>query len=146
MVRKGKKWTNAKEVIYEGIKFGSNLELTMYKLLKEAKIKFNYIGAERAKYTLLEDSTFEGKCYERSQKRSKEMKDTPKILGTGYTPDFAAKDESWFIEVKGRKLGDFGIRWKLFKRKLNERDPTPDLYMPTSEVDCEQVVKILKDR
>jgi hypothetical protein len=118
----------------------------MYKMLKEASIDFLYIGKENAKYKLLVEDKYEGECYERAQKRSKAMRDTSKISETGYTPDFSGKNEEWFIEVKGRKLGDFNIRWKLFKRFLNKRDNNPTLFMPVTLKDCEQVINILKEK
>jgi hypothetical protein len=146
MERKGKKWTNAKKVIIDGITFDSTMEGEMYKLLKRAKVKFKYIGSERAKYTVLEEDEYKGGCYERAQKRSKELKDTPKITKAGYTPDFCGENEEWFIEVKGRKLGDFNLKWKLFKKMLMKRKPQPILFMPVTKQDCENVITILKSK
>lgn len=140
-----KKWVNSTKITQHGITFDSTLELSMYNLLTEAGIPFKYIGGERAKYTLLEESKYLGGCYERAQKRSAEMKNTQKITSVGYTPDFVGEGESWFIEVKGRKLGDFAMRWKLFKRMMSQREPMPKLFMPTNLEDCKQVIKILKD-
>ena len=120
------------------------MELRMYKMLEKAEIPFEYIGKENAKYELMRPFVYEGGCFERAQKRSKQMRDNNNVNGIGYTPDFVAPDESWFIEVKGRKLGDFSIRWKLFKQVLSERDPQPLLFMPTNIQDCEQVINILK--
>ena len=74
------------------------------------------------------------------------MNDTPKISETGYTPDFVGHNEEWFIEVKGRKVGDFNLRWKLFKRFCNNRDPVPILFMPVTGVDMQQVINILKQK
>jgi hypothetical protein len=141
-----KKWANSNKPIEDGIQFDSDAELDMYRLLKQAKIPFTYIGNENAKYTLLEQAEYEGECYERAQKRSKEMKHTPKIAETGYTPDFVGENETWFIEVKGRKLGDFNLRWKLFKRFLSNRDPKPIIFMPVTIGDFQQVVNILKQK
>ena len=144
--RKGKKHVNATKQHYDGINFDSTPEMDMYILLKKESIPFKYIGGERAKYKLLEEDTFKGVSYERAQKRSKEMKDTPKISETGYTPDFVGEDEKWFIEVKGRKVGDFNLRWKLFKRFLNDRKPVPFIFMPVTSGDVQQVVNILKEK
>lgn len=141
-----KKPVNSIKQVYDGIEFDSTPEMDMYILLKQAGIKFDYIGKERAKYKLLEEDTFKGVSYERAQKRSKEMKDTPKISETGYTPDFVGEDEKWFIEVKGRKVGDFNLRWKLFKRFLNNRKPVPFIFMPVTQGDMQQVINILKQK
>lgn len=141
-----KKWVNSKKTVVDGITFDSGRESDMYRLLKQANIEFDYIGGENAKYPILEELNYDGECYERAQKRSKEMKKVAKVSGAGYTPDFRAKDESWFIEVKGRKLGDFSMRWKLFKAFLSSRDPKPMLFMPVTMGDCIQVINILKDK
>jgi hypothetical protein len=139
-----KKWVNSNKPSFDGHTFESDRELSMYKLLKKAGIPFTYIGKENAKYELLEEFHYKGGCYERAQKRSKALKDNQKVSKTGYTPDFVGENESWFIEVKGRKLGDFSLRWKLFKHKVSERTPPPVLFMPVTIEDCQQVVQILK--
>lgn len=141
-----KKWVNSKKTVIDGITFDSGRESDMYRLLKESGVEFDYIGGENAKYPILDELTYEGECYERAQKRSKEMKSVSKVSGAGYTPDFRAKDESWFIEVKGRKLGDFSMRWKLFKAFLSTREPKPMLFMPVTMGDCIQVINILKEK
>lgn len=142
---KGKKWVNSKKVTIDNITFDSTMESYMYRLLKKSGIKFKYIGGERAMYKVLEQSLYKGNCFERAQKRSKELKDTSKIAETGYTPDFVGENEKWFVEVKGRKLGDFNLRWKLFKHKLNNESTVyPTLFMPVTKEDCEQVINILK--
>ena len=144
--KKGKKWVNSNKPKKDGIQFDSDRELDMYNLLKQANIKFTYIGKDNAKYKVLEESEYQGECYERAQKRSKLMRDTSKISETGYTPDFVGENEDWFIEVKGRKLGDFNLRWKLFKHFLNNREPKPLIFMPVTTGDCEQVINILKSK
>lgn len=141
-----RKWVNATKTEVDGITFGSGREADMYRLLKEAGIDFDYVGSENAMYPILDEFKYEGECYERAQKRSKEMKTVEKVTGAGYTPDFRAKDESWFIEVKGRKLGDFSMRWKLFKGFLSDRNPKPLLFMPVTVGDCIQVINILKEK
>ena len=40
----GKKQINSKRGVYDGIKFASQLEISCYKLLKEAGIDFEYEG------------------------------------------------------------------------------------------------------
>lgn len=141
-----KKWVNATKVDIDGINFDSTREADMYLLLKSSGLEFEYIGGDRAKYPLIETFNYLGGCYERAQKRSKDLKDVTKVMGAGYTPDFRAKDESWFIEVKGRKLGDFNMRWKMFKKSMSHREPMPTLFMPVTLEDCQQVIKILKEK
>lgn len=141
-----KKWVNATKITIDGINFDSTRESDMYLLLKSSGLEFEYIGGERAKYPLIDTFNYLGGCFERAQKRSTEMKDVTKVLGAGYTPDFRAKDESWFIEVKGRKLGDFNMRWKMFKKAMSHKEPMPMLFMPVTIEDCKQVIKILKEK
>lgn len=141
-----KKWVNSTKVEIDGIMFDSTMESRMYSLLKASGLEFEYIGGGRAEYNLIPDFSYLGGCHERVQKRSKELKDVKKVAGAGYTPDFRAKDESWFIEVKGRKLGDFSMRWKLFKSLMSKREPMPTLFMPVTLEDCKQVIKILKEK
>jgi len=139
-----KKWVNSNKPTHDNITFDSDQELFMYKLLQAANIPFVYIGKENAKYELQKGFEYSGMCYERAQKRSKALRDNRKVSKVGYTPDFSAKDESWFIEVKGRKLGDFSLRWKMFKNRLEGLDKQPMLFMPVTKDDCRQVVEVLK--
>lgn len=142
-----KKPVNSIKQSYDGIDFDSTPEMDMYILLKKAGIKFNYIGKENSLYKLVPEAKYEAECYERPQKRSPKLKDVRKISGLGYTADFVGENEEWFIEVKGRRLGDFNIRWKLFKKWLNQRDePNPILFMPVTPQDMRQVIDILKEK
>ena len=144
--KKLKKPVNSIKQVYDGISFDSTPEMNMYILLKQAGIKFEYIGQENAKYKLLNQTEYGNECYERPQKRSKQMKNTTKVSGIGYTPDFVGENEEWFIEVKGRKFGDFNMRWKLFKNWVNLRKIPPYLFMPVQQQDMQQVINILKSK
>lgn len=140
---KGRKVVQAKKTVYNGIEFQSMLECTMYKLLKEAGIECTYEGKS---YNTLDTYEYEGECYERVRKTSKEMVDRPKVIGVSYTPDFVGKNEEFFIEVKGRANESFPLRWKLFKSMLSAQGKNPILFKPMTTADCEQVVKILKEK
>lgn len=139
-----KRWVNSTKHVHNGITFDSGQELLMYKLLKTAGIKFKYIGGDNARYTVQPEFTYTGGCYERAQKRSKELRDKTKVSKAGYTPDFSGEGDEWFIEVKGRKLGDFNLKWKMFKRALEDSGNPPILFMPVTNDDCKQVIEILK--
>ena len=142
--KKGTKVVQSKKTVYKGIEFASSLEATMCKLLDEAGISYKY---EPKSYTTLETFTYEGECYERVRKTSKEMVDRPKVLGVSYTPDFVGLNEEFFIEVKGRANESFPLRWKLFKEMLmNTRKEMPILFKPMTVADCKQVVEILKSK
>ena len=104
---KGKKVVQSRKVIIDGIQFASVLESVMYKLLKEAGIKFTYEGKS---FQTFEPLVLEEGCWERATKRSKEMIDRRNVTKVSYTPDFIGEDEEWFIEVKGRANESFPIK------------------------------------
>lgn len=139
----GRKIVNATKVVIDGIQFQSTLEGTMYKLLRDAGITAGY---ESVKYIITEAFVYNSECWERSRKTSPEMTDSTKIRKMEYTPDFVAPDESFVIEVKGRPNERFPVVWKMFKKLVNERERPPMLFMPKSKADCEQVIKILKEK
>tara|TARA_R100000541_G_scaffold57994_1_gene68623 strand:+ start:585 stop:1040 length:456 start_codon:yes stop_codon:yes gene_type:complete len=142
--RKGRKIVNAKKKVVDGITFQSILETQMYKLLKDANIKFGY---ESKVYNTLDGLQYPSECWERARKNSKSMIDRRKVLGVKYTPDFVAEDESWIIETKGRANESFPIRWKLFKKLLMSKSKnTPIIFKPTNLTDCRQVIEILLEK
>lgn len=141
--KKGKKHVQSKKIVYDGITFQSTLESVMYKLLKKAKIKFSYEGRSYETLSPIELGT---PCYERATKKSKEMIDRRKVTKVSYTPDFIGEDEKWFIEVKGRANESFSIRWKLFKNLVAGWETPPLIFKPTNQMDCEQVINILKQQ
>jgi hypothetical protein len=143
MRKKGKMIVNAKKITIDGINFASTLESTMYKLLKESGIEAGY---ESQVYVLVDGFAYKEENWERTRKDSPEMSDKRKAQPMRYTPDFVSPDESFVIEVKGRPNERFPVVWKLFKDLMNKRDKPPVLFMPKSKVDCEQVIKILKDK
>lgn len=119
----------------------------MYKLLSISGIDFKYIGNDKeAAYVLIEESSYKGESFERPQRRSKSLKDTRKIKGRTYTPDFIDPKERWVIEVKGRKMPEFNFRWDLFKALMNKRKNPPLLLMPITEDDMKETIQILKDK
>lgn len=141
--KKNKKHVQSKKITYDGITFQSTLECIMYKMLKRAKIRFTYEGKS---YPTLAPIELKESCFERATKRSKTMIDRRSVTGVTYTPDFIGENEDWFIEVKGRANESFSIRWKLFKNLVSKWDKPPIIFKPTNEIDCEQVIKILKER
>jgi len=141
--RTGTPITRSTKTKYDGIEFASRWESVMYKRLKEAGIKFTYEGQS---YETFEAFELDNDCYERATKRSKGMTDRRKVTKVSYTPDFIGENEEWFIEVKGRANESFSIRWKLFKRKMSERDNPPIIFKPMSVKDIEQTVEILKQK
>lgn len=89
---------NATKVQYKGQKFDSKLELYMYQLLEQHKIKFDF----RPKYTLQKSFVFQGQT----------------VRSITYTPDFYIIDQNTFVDCKGYPNDVFPIKEKLFKKHL----------------------------
>lgn len=140
-----KKSKKKRNLNFNGTEYKSGLELTMAKLLVEAKIKFKY---EPKSFDLIETFNFPFRCYERQGNGKGDMVDRgcKKVRGITYTPDFVGED--FIIETKGYANESFPIRWKLFKKMLIDRGVAdPDkliIYKPQKISECEEVVKLIK--
>ena len=130
----------SKKVICDGITFASGLEKYMYLALKKAKIKADYEGET---FTLIDGFEFNVDCIERQSNGKGEFKDrgNKKILPIKYTPDFV--NEDFIIECKGRANESFPMRWKLFKRWINNNRFHVTLYKPQNQKECDQVIELI---
>ena len=130
----------SKKVIFDGIQFASGLEKYMYQALKKAKIKAVYEGET---YILQDSFEFNNESYERQANGKGEMKDRgqKKILNIKYTPDFIS--DSFIIECKGRANESFPIRWKMFKKYVNDNLKHVTLYKPQNQKECDKVVELI---
>ena len=130
----------SKKVVFDGITFASGLERYMYQVLKKARIKAKYEGET---YTLIDSFNFMTTSYERQSNGKGEFKDrgNKKILPIRYTPDFVGK--KFIIECKGRANESFPMRWKLFKRMINIKQPYVTLYKPQNQKECDQVIELI---
>ena len=138
--RKNKGPVRSKKVVFDGITFASGLERYMYQALKKAKIKAKYEGQT---YTLIDGFDFDVDCIERQSNGKGEFKNrgNKKILPIKYTPDFVSE---WFIiECKGRANESFPMRWKLFKRMINIKQPYVTLYKPQNQKECDRVIELI---
>lgn len=137
--------TRSTKVKYKGIEFASKLEMHMYKLLCQEKIKVDYEGTT---FTLVPGFKFESSTYEKTKAR-KELHDkgNKKILPITYTPDFVDAHEPprFIIETKGNPNEAFPIRWKLFKKHLHDTNNTATLFMPRNQKDCAEVIRLIKE-
>ena len=143
MVRKFKRKrgpVRAKKVSFDGIQFASGLEKYMYQALKNAKIKAEYEGKT---YVLQESFAFEVDSYERQANGKGEMvnRGQKKIQNIKYTPDFVS--DSFIIECKGRANESFPIRWKMFKKYVNDNLKHVILYKPQNQKECDKVVELI---
>ena len=138
ITRRKKGPVQAKKIKYDGINFASGLERHMYMALQKAKIKAEYEGKT---YTLLDGFDFTSECYERQSNGKGDFtnRGNKRILPIRYTPDFVADD--FIIECKGRANESFPMRWKLFKKHVQENMPNVTLYKPQNQNECDQVIQ-----
>ena len=130
----------AKKVSFDGIQFASGLEKYMYQALKNAKIKAEYEGKT---YVLQESFAFEVDSYERQANGKGDLvnRGQKKILNIKYTPDFVS--DSFIIECKGRANESFPLRWKMFKKYVNDNLKHVILYKPQNQKECDKVVELI---
>ena len=133
----------SKKVVCDGITFASGLEKYMYLALKKAKIKADYEGET---FTLINGFEFNTSSYERQSNGKGQLinRGNKKILPIKYTPDF--KGDGFIIETKGRANESFPIRWKLFKRFINDWLPRVTLYKPQNQKECDQVIELITNK
>jgi len=131
----------SKKVTVDGINFASGLEKYMYLALKEANIPADYEGKT---FIVMEGIDFITTSYERCANGKGEFKDrgNKKILPIKYTPDFIG--EGFIIECKGRANESFPLRWKLFKKVVNNEQPRVILYKPQNHKECDETVKLIQ--
>jgi len=133
----------AKKVTFDGIKFASGLEKYMYQALKKAKIKAKYEGKT---YIVQEGFSFKNESYERQSNGKGDLvnRGCKKILPIKYTPDFVSS--SFIIECKGRANESFPLRWKMFKKYVNENLKRVTLYKPQNQKECDKVVELILNK
>ena len=132
----------SKKVTFDGITFASGLERYMYQVLKKAKIYSEYEGMT---FTLQESFNFNVDSYERQGNGKGDMvnRGQKKIQNIKYTPDFVS--DSFIIECKGRANESFPLRWKMFKKYVNDNLPHVTLYKPQNQKECDKVIELIKN-
>lgn len=139
-----KKVRNAKEHIFNGIKFRSGLELFCYKALIADGIDCDY---EKRRYILMDKFTHNLEGSERLGSTKKVTKFSGQaIAAITYKPDFVDRAERWLIETKGMCTGDFILRWKLFKRYLAANGSDMVIYLPRTQAEVIDVIIDIKKR
>ena len=111
-----KKIKNATSTEYDGIKFKSKLEVTIYKSLKEKGLNPLY---ECNKF-ILQEGFRPLKPYYLKGVCPKTANGYAKIIQITYTPDFTVEfgDKILFIEAKGKQNDSYPIKRKLFLKHL----------------------------
>ena len=133
----------SKKITVDNITFASGLEKYMYEALKNANIEAKYEGKT---YELISGFNFDNISYERCANGKGDFKDrgNKKILPITYTPDFIG--EGFVIECKGRANESFPIRWKLFKKVVNNTDPHVIIYKPQNQKECDKTAELILEQ
>ena len=142
-IKRNKGPVRSKKVKFDGIQFASGLEKYMYQALKKAKIRAVYEGAT---FVLQEGFMFDVDSFERQGNGKGDMvnRGQKKILNIKYTPDFVS--DSFIIECKGRANESFPIRWKMFKKYVNDNLKHVTLYKPQNQKECDKVVELITEK
>jgi len=136
----GRKQINSKKGWHDGIKFASQLEISCYKLLKDAGIDFEYEGEV---FELMSEFHLENVLFKRKGIKGIANIGDSKVRKIYYTPDFVS--DLFIIEAKGRMSQSFPLRWKMFLNTIHQTNDKRAIYMPTTKADCQLVVEdILK--
>ena len=130
--KKGKKHVQAIKVSEDGIDFASTAERFCYRLLKTNNMygpgKFIY---EAKQFMVVDPFTFDGKKYQPIR----------------ITPDFVDETNKVLLEVKGRAVELFSMRWKLMKRFFSINDPNYKVYLTKSnQSDITSIVNEIKQK
>ena len=138
--RKKRGPVRAKKVTFDGIKFASGLEKYMYIALKKAKIYAEYEGMT---FVIQDSFNFNVNSYERQSNGKGDLvnRGLKKVLPIKYTPDFVS--DSFIIECKGRANESFPLRWKMFKKYVNDNLKCVTLYKPQNQKECDEVIKLI---
>jgi len=142
-IKRKKGPVRSKKVKFDGITFASGLEKYMYIALKKAKIKAKYEGET---FVLQEDFKFKIDSYERQANGKGDMvnRGQKKIQSIKYTPDFVSS--SFIIECKGRANESFPLRWKMFKKYVNDNLKHVTLYKPQNQKECDKVIELITEK
>ena len=142
-IKRKKGPVRSKKVKFDGIQFASGLEKYMYQALKKAKIRATYEGAT---FVLQEGFMFDVDSFERQGNGKGDMvnRGQKKILNIKYTPDFVS--DSFIIECKGRANESFPMRWKMFKKYVNDNLKHVTLYKPQNQKECDKVIELITEK
>lgn len=125
----------------DGHTFKSKLERTCYDLLKKEELEFNY---EDKKFVLIPTTKCTFDSYERVRRKGKntytlKSRTVPKI---SYRPDFVG--DGWIIETKGYETAAFRLKWKMFKKYLEDNNLKYVLFKPHNKTEIIKSINIIK--
>ena len=103
----------------------------------------DHVHSIQIPYVLQESFAFEVDSYERQANGKGELvnRGQKKILNIKYTPDFIS--DSFIIECKGRANESFPLRWKMFKKYVNDHLKHVTLYKPQNQKECDEVIELI---
>lgn len=147
-----RKIKNTKEVVFDNIKFKSQLERSCYKKIKETDLDVQY---ESEKIILWEGVKLDKVSLHapkkiRAGKYEKDLQEqTRALLKITYTPDFIIirGKHKIYIDVKGKENDVYPIKKKMFLKHLEERedDYIYHFFEPHSVKQIMQTIQTIKD-
>lgn len=117
-----RKVVNATSTSYNGIKFRSKIELSIYKLLEKSELNFKY---EDFTITLIEGFTPTKVSYIPRKRRGVKVTEfKEKVRPLTYTPDFTVykNNKVYLIEVKGFETDRYIVKRKLLLKYIEDKD------------------------
>lgn len=147
-----RKIKNTKEVVFDNIKFKSQLERSCYKKIKETDLDVQY---ESEKIILWEGVKLDKVSLHapkkiRAGKYEKDLQEqTRALLKITYTPDFIIirGKHKIYIDAKGKENDVYPIKKKMFLKHLEERedDYIYHFFEPHSVKQIMQTIQTIKD-
>lgn len=130
------KYKNIPKGVYK-----SKLEAYTAAQLAEANLPVHY---EEIEIQLIPKFKFKGVSYERFGKRFKKIDNSRRVA---YKPDFTSANDiskiRWVIEVKGMLTSTARLKWKLFKKFLNDKEYDWLILMPTNKREVREAINII---
>lgn len=137
-----KKIRNARESVFNDIRFKSKLEESFYKTLVAAGLEPGY---EQTKFVLAGGFKPTVPFFNRSKSKVFRM-DMTKVRDITYTPDFIILHNGtmFIIEAKGIENDTFPLKKKLFRRLLESMEMPCVYFEVRTKRELLEVIKIIK--
>lgn len=137
-----KKIRNARESVFNDIRFKSKLEESFYKTLVAAGLEPGY---ELTKFVLARGFKPTVPFFNRSKSKVFRM-DMAKVRDITYTPDFIIlyNGTMFIIEAKGIENDTFPLKKKLFRRLLESMEMPCVYFEVRTKRELLEVIKIIK--
>ena len=151
--QENKKIRGAKKHLYEDIMFDSKLEVSCYKLLKEANIQFTYNSLTM---TLLESFRLDKVNYYQAGPKNRWFQqvltkkgEKLKLPSIKYTPDFIIDTDNNYIiiETKGFENDVYSYKRKLYFTLLEEITTNKNIYFfePRTVRQIKESILVIKE-